>query len=479
MGFVAAVILLGVLIFIHETGHFLTARFLGVCVPKFSIGFGPKIAGFTFKGTEFVISVFPLGGYVKMKGDNVHSDKEENKIDKDDIRSKSLWRKMLIVLAGPVANIVFSWVFILAADLTMNQEYISTTSLGRIDRMSSAEIAGLNPGDKILNINGNIVEKWSEIENYLFASPEDTISIHIARMEGTDEIQLDIIIPPDSIDSFYRGLSPDIRPVIGKVIGEPAIDAGLVKGDVIFCFIPSGEDRKNFYSGDDRILHLMEIKTALLDTSEIILMPFDESKLEYSKYIPVYKVEYWADVGRLINSMENDSFTLGIIRDNKKILVDVGSIQTVDGSKIIGIVFDLPTKKLGFSRSFTLSIQQMKITMYLIAKLPEMLIKKQISVRESVGGPVRIFQETSKAAAMGIDTFLFIAGFISLNLGLFNLFPLLPLDGGHLAIYFVEAIIRKPISVKIIRAYQIIGLTILMSLVVLVTANDLINVFAK
>ncbi len=476
MGFVAAVILLGVLIFIHETGHFLTARILGVCVPKFSIGFGPKITGFKFKGTEFVISVFPLGGYVKMKGDNIHSDKEENKIDNDDIRSKSLWRKMLIVLAGPVANIIFSWVFILAADLTMNQEYISTTSLGRIDRMSSAEIAGLKPGDEILNINGNVVGKWSEVENYLFSSPEDTIFVHIARMEGIDEVQLDIKIPPDTIDSFYRGLSPDIRPIIGKVIGEPAIDAGLVKGDVIFCFIPSGEDSEILYSKKDT---LIGIETALLDSSEIIILPFEESKLEYSKFIPVYKVEYWSDVGRLINSMENDSFTLGIIRDKKKILINVGSIQTVDGSKIIGIVFDLPTKKLGFSRSFTLSIQQMKITMYLMAKLPEMLIKKQISVRESVGGPVRIFQETSKAAAMGIDTFLFIAGFISLNLGLFNLFPLMPLDGGHLAVYFVEAIIRRPLSIKFIRVYQIIGLTILMSLVILVTANDLINVFAK
>lgn len=472
VGFLISVLLLAVLILIHELGHFFAARLFKVEVPTFSIGFGPKVFKFNFKGTEFSISAFPLGGYIKMKG-GMEQNEENIKSDKNDLRNKALWQKATIVIAGPLANIIFAWVFIFIADLSMSQYYIPTTSVGRIVINSSADLAGLEPLDEIENINNIKTNDWAEVENSLFLNSGETLKVNIKRIEGISTVEKNIFIPPDSIDSFFRGISPYIPPVIGRVIGFPAEEAGLLKGDKIICFVFFEDE----YTVDTSFIPMKLQGTGIgIEYFDTLSLSFVDKGLTENSLKSI-RIEYWMDIGTIINSIESDSFLIGIIRENEKHLLLVKSQFVEDGRKVIGITYDLPSRRIGIKGAFLASFQQIKATMYLMVKLPEMIRKKQISIKETVGGPVRIFQETSKAAKMGFDTLLFIAGFISLNLGIFNLFPLLPLDGGHLLIYIIESLIRRPLNFKFVKGFQIIGLTILLSAVVLVTANDIVRLF--
>ncbi|KQC12795.1 MAG: hypothetical protein APR63_10110 [Desulfuromonas sp. SDB] len=485
MGIIAAVVLLGILILVHELGHFAAARLFKVSVPKFSIGFGPRLTGFKAKGTDFAISAVPLGGYIKMKGEMEINDREKSEqrdYEQDDFRSKALWKKAIIVISGPLANILFAWLFIFTADVVMRQEYIPTTEIGRVIPGSSADIAGLRSGDEIIEIDGVAVREWFDVETELWSKTSDSVAILKISSTPCVETSL-VVIPPDSSDSFYRGLSPMIAPVVGKVFGDPAIQAGLKVKDEIVWFIPVTsqlgelvdqsptffEDSVNFYG----------IEVMMLDTVSFNYFPLDSEYVDNVNLIPACKVEYWYDIGTLISAQQVDSFKLVVNREDHFKLITVNSVQNIENRKVIGIMFELPSRAMSIPQAFKVSVQQLKLIFYLIFKLPQMIITKQISIRESVGGPIRIFQETSKAARMGWDTLLFIAGFISLNLGFFNLFPVMPLDGGHLLIYVIEGVIRRPVPAKIIRGFQVFGMSLLLVLIVLVTANDLVNVLFK
>ncbi|MBN1620446.1 RIP metalloprotease RseP [candidate division WOR-3 bacterium] len=467
MNIISTAVLLGVLISFHEFGHFLFAKLFKVSVPKFSLGFGPKLIGFNLGGTFFQISAFPLGGYVKMKGE---AENQETKIglDKDDFRAKNFIQKTLIVFAGPLFNIFLAQLLIFTANLMMSGFYIPTTKLGRIFETSSSWEAGLRPGDSILAINSNNVSSWGDVEEAMAASPVVSIEVSALRKTGGADSLLVFSVEPDTQDILMRGLNPLLPALVGEISGKPAEEAGFKSGDSVIFIVPfGGIDDEDMQSLAEKGFALSYFDTASFEVFK---------NREHENLSLGYEVKYWQDLSILINSLKSEDFFVGIKRGEDNVLSKIRPVET-GGRKIIGISIDLPTKRLGAVRAFSMSLEQMKVTLVILTKIPRMIAEKKITVRETFGGPVRVFQETSRAAKMGFDTFLFLAGFISLNLAIFNLLPILPLDGGHIFIYLIETLTRKKIPVKVLRGLQAAGFSLLLFLAILVTANDLLNIF--
>jgi len=226
-------IVLGVLIFVHEFGHFIVAKLLGVRVEKFSLGFGPRLLGITRGDTEYRISLLPLGGYVKLAGEEPG---EALRHDRTEFSSRSVRDRAKIVLAGPLMNMIlpfllFPLVFMLGTEVPA---YLKEAPIvGWIEPHSAAETAGIQRGDRIAEVNGRPVNNWGELENLVATNPKSTMEIGVVRGSQRLEKQL----APEQDEKYgigYAGLLRQIDPVVGYLSpGYPAEKAGLQVGDRI------------------------------------------------------------------------------------------------------------------------------------------------------------------------------------------------------------------------------------------------------
>ncbi len=345
------VVVLGVLIFFHELGHFVVAKAFGVGVEKFSLGFGPKVLGKTVGRTEYRLSAIPLGGYVKMVGEQ-----PDEELDPADIpfsfTHKPVSQRILIVASGPVFNfflaiLIFFGIF-WSTGLMMLQPVIGEVKAGY-----PAESAGIISGDKILSINGSPISNWSEMAEMIINS---------------DGSALDFTMERDG-----RHLN--------------------------FSVIPADDMMENI---------------------------FGEKQHRY--------------------------------------IIGVSSTG------------DVITKKLGMVDAFTESLNRT----YLICKLTVLSVVKvfQGSIpAKTIGGPILIAQMAGEQVEQGIVNLLAFIALISVNLGILNLLPVPVLDGGHILFFSIEAIIRRPVSIKTREIAQQVGIFLLMMLMVFVFYNDIMRFF--
>jgi len=229
------IIVLGVLIFIHEFGHFIVAKRLGVRVEKFSLGFGPRLVGFTRGETEYRISLLPLGGYVKLAGEEPGEDATS---DPGEFSSRSVGDRAKIVLAGPLMNLIlpfffFPIVFMLGTEMPA---YLKETPVvGWVDTNSPAESAGIMLDDRIVAVNGTAVKNWGELETRLATNPDTTLEISLVRDEATVVKEM-TTIKDDKFGIGYGGIGRHIDPLIRQLTpGYPAEQAGLQVGDLILA----------------------------------------------------------------------------------------------------------------------------------------------------------------------------------------------------------------------------------------------------
>jgi regulator of sigma E protease len=345
-----SVALLGVLIFVHELGHFLLAKLCGVKVLKFSLGMGPKLLGKTVGETEYMLSIFPIGGYVKMHGEDAGEAPVETERERS-FPAQPVYKRVLIVVAGSVFNLIFA--VVLFAGIYMYGVPRITAVVGTVNENSPAMKAGFKSGDAIIGIDDGAIKFWDEMTSIIHKSPGKTLKIKLEH-EGTQRLV---------------EVTPEAKP--SKNLFGESTTVGLIG------ITPQG----------------------------------GYQLVSYGPFAAVYH----------------------------------GALRTWD-------IIDL--------------------TLTAVVKL----FQKKLST-DTIGGPIMIFQLAGKQASEGLMNFLTLMAVISINLGVFNLFPVPILDGGTLAFLAVESVRKKPLSEKVMEISQKVGLSLLLMLMALALYNDVYRLF--
>ncbi|MEM8993206.1 MAG: site-2 protease family protein [Acidobacteriota bacterium] len=412
---------LGVIVLVHELGHHLVAKLFGVRVLTFSIGFGRRIWGFEHGGTDYRIAAVPLGGYVRMAGDlpDDHTGKP------DDLLSKPRWQRILIYLAGPAMNVVLSVALIAA--VFMHGFPVQGTQgappvIGIVGEDSPAEKAGLEPGDRIVAVDGEEVELWNDLEFHVTTSPEKTLRLSVDRDGETFETEL----VPNKVSRHEfgdAGFFPKLRLRLSVVFEDtPAQRAGFRSGDAVIR----------------------------VDGEPIF------SPIEF-----VEKIEPRAGESIAIEVMRGDALqNLTVVPDD------------VDGKGRIGV-------QLGFFRPLPFGeavVESVRYNIDIVDKTIQvigMLLTREMKAKSALSGPIEIANTAGRAAQRGFKDLIFIMGFLSISIGIMNLLPIPLLDGGHITILLIESVMRRDLSMTVKERTSQVGLVMLLLLMAMVIFFDL------
>ncbi|MFN3787990.1 MAG: RIP metalloprotease RseP [Sulfurihydrogenibium azorense] len=433
----AFLIMLGVLITIHELGHFLFARLFGVKVESFSIGFGPPIFKWKGKETEYQIALIPLGGYVKMYGEDSMTEPIQGNIDKSafsdprSFHSKPNWQKMLIAFAGPLFNIVLAIILFIAVYIIGVKEpaYLSQpVVVGYVEKNSIAEKVGIQPFDKIVKVNGKEVKNWKEFTIEIGMKAGKNVEIEILRNGSIQKIS--VILPEDMTKQSF-GISPVLPAKVGKVLeNSPAAKAGLKEGDIIVGV--NGRPINTWFEFADFMASLKEKQS-------VNLLVKRDNKIFSIMLEPQYNEEL-------------KKYTIGIAPKFETVTIQYSPIEAVG-------------KTLEKTKDLTVAIYNVVAG----------LITGEVSFK-TLGGPISIAKFSGEALETGVSTFLFAMAFISLQLGYLNLLPIPVLDGGLILILLIETIIRRPLPDKAKEYLAYFGFALLGTLMIYVIFNDILRV---
>ena len=425
---VAFVFVLGVLVFVHELGHYMMARRLGVRVLTFSIGFGPKLLTVRRGDTDYCVSAIPLGGYVKMAGENP----DETRAGKDDeFLSKSKWARFQILVMGPIMNIVLALV-VMAVVLYQGAEVPAYEEqppvVGSVAEGLPAEASGILPGDLIVSIGGKAVPTWEDLFLAVMPRAERELEVVLRR----DGRSITMRVTPEAQARFGMGdlgVLPVMHPQIRNVVpGEPADRAGIQRGDVIVAI--DGEP----VSPDNALVER-------------------------------------------INASANRPLTLTVQRGGRE--QDIEVTPALRGEiGLIGVElspYELRTIDPGPLQAIQMSVERNYEWSGLIFQTLWGLLTRETSPRQLVG-PVGIAQLSGGAAQIGLVALFTLMAMISLNLGILNLLPIPVLDGGHILIMALEGVSRRDFSVRVKEKMLLAGFAVLMMLMVTVIYYDLTRI---
>ncbi len=437
MTLLAFVFVLGVLVFVHELGHFLAAKRVGIRVLKFQLGFNPTILSFRRGDTEYGIGALPLGGYVKMAGENpedVERDEHGNVIVRtDEFLSKTKWQRFQVLIMGPIMNLLLA-VILTAVVLHQGVETGSYEDqpvvVGVVASDSVAARADIRPGDRIVSVAGRNVDTWDQFLMAVGTKPNREITIGLLR-NGIDQTRsvTPTLLPGQSrFEIGDIGVLPNVHPHLRAVTpGEPGDRAGLRSGDVILAV-----------DGKPMTFH-------------------------------------W-NFREQIAKHPEQPMRLSILRDGaaKDISVTPARHGTV-GWLGVQPVDDTVQLKPGVGQAITLSVQKNVEMARLIFQTLGGLFTRETSPKQLMG-PIAIAQLSGESAQLGWIALITLMASISLNLGLLNLMPVPVLDGGHIFIMALEGIARRDFSQAVKEKMLMAGFAVILMLMVTVIYNDLTRI---
>jgi len=402
MGFLttplAFVVVLGIIIFVHEFGHLITAKAFGMRVFVFSFGFGKRLAGFKWGDTDCRVSAIPLGGYVKLEGEPGDHLSEDTAAlgDGNDFVSRPRWQRFLVYLAGPAMNALLTITvlsgFYMVGFAVEGSRY-DRPIVGAVDSGSPAEKAGLAPGDEIVSIDGKPIPSWEEAQYHIILRPETSLALRVRR--GAEESDVAVRSEATAAEKIGSiGVHPLVR--VGQVLpGQPAEGAGLRVDDAILSI--DGKPLRSF-----------------------------------------------AEIPPIVGGSGGRAMTFRIFREGQAFDLAITPRDSGAGPKI-GIAPKTVLKKFGPAAAVVESLrwtwEMTRQTFDVVSRL----VTARISPKTMMG-PLGIAQASGDAARGGAGSLLFLVAVISLQVGILNLFPLAPLDGGHLAILAVEGVARRDMS---------------------------------
>ena len=427
---VVVVLVLGLMIFVHELGHFLAAKFFGVRVLVFSLGFGKRLLHLTRGDTDYRISALPFGGYVKMAGDDPSADRQG---DPGEFLAKPRWQRFVVVVMGPIMNILLALVLLTCLYKFHYQKPAyqeQPARVGDVEADSPASQIGLTPGDLMVRLDGLQNPKWEDVEIKILTTVGEAMPLEVGR----DGKTLNMTLTPRAEGPSrvgYAGLYPYAPGVVDKVEpGLPASHAGLIAGDQIV-----GIDGR--------------------------------------------KILYWPRVFYLLQSGKGKPVELSILRDGREFQATLTPVLTdVMGEKRwrIGVSFhnDMVVRQLPWGAAIAASLQDNLRNCLAWFDVMGKILTRRLSTR-SLAGPIGIAQLSGEAYRAGLSELIMLVCFISLNLGLFNLLPIPVLDGGVILLLLVEGLIRHDLSVQVKERFVQVGFLFLLLLVVFLMCNDIVK----
>lgn len=413
LGILKFLLVISFLVLIHEGGHFLTAKAVGMQVDEFAIGFGPKIWSKKGKETLYSIRCLPLGGFVSLAGESGKSDNPRA------FANKPVWAKLLVVAMGATVNIVFALVAIFI--MVVSQGSFSTTTVDSMVEGSAGQKAGIIAGDKILAIDGKRMHVKDDITEYLRTQKGDEVKVTVLR----NGEKIDFNLVPDQEKYGYTGIvfvenGENYTNEIASVqVDSPAIIAGLKE--------------------NDKIIGINNIDTT--DPVEISMIAYENADVE----LPI----------KIDRNGEILDLTITPVCPELLVRYVIGFISA-ETTNTVDLVY------CGFWQS----IAQTRSMLHQIIEL----FTGQISAKY-LSGPIGVAKVVTNTN--GWEELITLAVLISLNLGIVNLLPIPPLDGGKIVFLLIEAVTRKPVSEKVEYAFQLAGFAFFMLLTVFVTFNDI------
>ncbi len=424
-------VLIGVMIILHEAGHFWAARWFGVRVETFSIGFGPRLFGIRRGDTDYRLSAILFGGYVKMTGEQPG---DENADDPRSFLSKPRAQRLVIVLAGPLMNVVLA-VGLLTGLFMVKYEKLADADqsavVAHVMHDSAAAKAGIQDGDRIVRFDGKVNPTWEDISLKEISSAGRSLDVEVERSGKIIHTTVTPVLD-DHTGVGFAGWAPPAQVEVGDLTpGKPAQKAGLKKGDILLSV--NGQPIQSMYTFKE-LIEASQGKPVLLEFER-------DGKRQTVTASPVY--------GKF----------------------DSGPARWVVGLNV-GRHLNISTTRLSFPAALRESIQQNVKGASLIFKFLGGIIERRMSPK-SLEGPIRIAQLSGEAAREGPSAFFLLMSMVSLNLAIFNLLPIPILDGGGIMLLLVEMLIRRDLSLQVKEAVFKVGFVFLMLVVVFVIYNDI------
>lgn len=420
----AFIFALGVIIVVHEAGHLLMAKAFGVRVLTFSVGFGKRLWGFRRGETDYRVSAVPLGGYVRLGGENP----DEATDDPREFLNKPRWQRVLVYLAGPAMNVVLS-IVLFAALFMVGIQVMSIPEtppvVSGVQEGSSAAAAGLKRGDLIVKAKGKAVETWEDLFYTMAGSPEQPVPLEIRREEQT----LAVTVTPGRVPRLdlgdLAGIIPSLRPQIVEVIaGQPAAAAGFQAGDEIRAV--DGQP--------------------ILDQDSFI---------------------------EIISQRAGQQVEVLVVRDGRDLTLPV-TPRDEGGSGKIGVRIGF-FQRYGPAQAVVQSVRYNVQTVEDIFTVLGKVFSRELSAKGALTGPIGIAAQSGQEARKGFKYLLHLMGFISISIAVMNLMPIPILDGGQILILLVESVIRRDLSLRLKEVISQVGFVLILMLMLTVIWFDLVK----
>ena len=434
---IAGILMLGILVFVHELGHFAVAKWCGVKVLRFSLGFGPKLVSKQWGETEYLICAIPLGGYVQMLGEGGGEQGETAELTPEErqrsFAEQPVGRRLAIVSAGPLMNLILPFLILpisFMAGVQMPSYLEQKPCIGYVVADSDAAKSGFVPGDCVVAVNQNAVATWNATNRSFVSAAGDPLRFQVQR----DGKQLTLEIPADnsSLEGMQAlGLLPVQEARIGGVAEDmPAQKAGIREGDLILRI------------GDQ-------------------------------------PVTSWYQLRGIIQTVGDRKVPVLLKRGGQQLVVELTPQQQGgEGDYLIGIAPKQATELKTYA--FVDAVKEGAKRTWELIDLTVVFVQKLFSgsvSAKNIGGPITVVQVAGQAAQTDIAAIFSVLAFISIQLGILNLLPIPILDGGHILFNLIELVFRRPVSIRAREMAQQVGLAMLLMLMVLAFYNDIVRLW--